>query len=146
MARLLPDAERLMLALLRPTFPGVSLGTAIPDDLGNRVPYIVIRRVGGAAIDGRFLDQAVMSVDAWHTSKSDASELADDVRAALLEAWEAQTVTDFGHLAYFREEAAPSELRTGEQPDTLYRYLASYTLAIRPPRRAGPVPAPSPRG
>lgn len=142
MARLLPDAERLVLALLRPRFPAVSLGTAIPDDLANRVPYVVIRRVGGAAIDGRFLDQAVMSVDAWHTSKSAASELADEVRAALLVAWEDQTVTEFGHLAYFREESGPSELRTGEQPETLFRYPASYALAIRPPRRAEPVPAP----
>lgn len=142
MARLLPDAERLALALLRPIFPAASFGTAIPDDLANRLPYVVIRRVGGAAIDGRFLDQAVMSVDVWHSGKSAASELADDVRAALLEAWEQQIVTEFGHLAYFREEAAPSELRTGEQPDTLYRYLASYALAIRPPRRAETVPAP----
>ena len=76
MARLLPDAERLVLALLRPVFPGVSFGTLIPDDLADRLPYVVIRRVGGAAIDGRFLDQAVVSADVWHASKASASAFA----------------------------------------------------------------------
>jgi len=139
--RLLPDAERLALALLRPAFPGVGFGTLIPDDVADRLPFVVVRRVGGAAIDSRFLDQPVMSVDVWHTSRAGAADLAEDVRVALFQAWERQTVTDFGHLAYFREEASPSELRTNDQPDTLHRYQASYALAIRPPRRAASAPA-----
>jgi len=133
--RLLPDAERLVLALLRPRLPTVSLGTLIPDDIADRVPYVVIRRVAGAAIDARFLDQPVVSVDAWHATKLGAADLAEDVRAALVEAWERQTVTDFGHLAYFREESGPTELTTGEHTDTLHRYQASYALATRPPLR-----------
>lgn len=136
MPRLLPDAERLVLALLRPRISSVQFGTAIPDDLASRLPFVVVRRAAGAALDPRFLDQPVVSVDAWHTSKSEASDLAEDVRVALLEAWERQTVTEFGHLAYFNEESGPAELRTGEQSDTFFRYQANYSLATRPPRRA----------
>lgn len=135
MARLLPDAERLVLALVRPQLPGVGVGTAIPDDIADRVPYVVIRRAAGAAIDPRFLDQPVVSVDVWHRSKASASDLAESVRVALVEAWEQQTTTDVGHLAYFREDSGPAELRTAEQPDTLFRYQANYSLATRPPRR-----------
>ncbi len=135
MTRLLPDAELLVLAILRPVVPAVGFGTAIPDDIASRLPYVVIRRAAGAALDPRFLDNPVVSVDAWHTSKSAASDLAEDVRVALLEAHERQTVTEFGHLANFAEDSGPSELRTAEQPDTIFRYQANYALATRPPRR-----------
>lgn len=140
--RLLPDAERLVLALLRPAFPAVSFGTLIPDDIATRLPYVVVRRAGGAAIDTRFIDQPVVSVDVWHASKDGASDLAEDIRVALVLAWEQQAVTDVGHLAGMREDAGPAELVTNDQPDTLFRYQASYALATRPPRRADPVPTP----
>lgn len=139
--RLLPDAERLALALLRPQFGGVQFGTLLPDDVASRLPFVMIRRVGGAPVDGRFLDRASMSVDVWHTSRSGAADLAEDIRVALLAAWEQQTVTDHGHVAYVTADAAPVELRTPDQPDTHHRFQATYSIATRPPRRAAESPA-----
>lgn len=135
MTRLLPDAERLTLALARSALSTVEFGTDIPDDIATRLPFVVIRRGGGAAINPRFLDQPVVSVDAWHSSKAGASDLAEDVRVALLAAWEDQTVTEFGSVSAFSEESGPSELRTDEQPDTIFRYQANYAISTRPPRR-----------
>lgn len=132
MARLLPDAELLTLDLLRSALPSTTFTTMIPDDVLERVPLVIVRRVSGAAIHPRFLDRATMSVDAWHTSKADAAELAESVRTALFLAWDSQTVTTHGHVAYFDETAAPSEIRADE-PDTVTRYQASYSLATRPP-------------
>lgn len=135
MPRLLPDADALILALIRPALTGVDVATELPDDLGGRVPFVVAQRVSGAAIHPRFLDRPTFNVDAWHTTRTAAADLAESVRVALVDAVEQQIVTEHGHVVNLDEQSGPAYLRTAEQPDTLHRFQAMYSLATRPPRR-----------
>lgn len=135
MPRLLPDADALILALIRPALPSVDVATEPPDDLTARAPLVVAQRVSGAAIHPRFLDRPTFNVDAWHTTRKDAADLAESVRVALVDAVERQIVTEHGHVSHIDEQTGPAYLRTAEQPDTLHRFQAMYSLATRPPRR-----------
>lgn len=139
MPRLLPYADDLLCGIVRATVPDTEVGTLVPADLAaNPRRFVYLHRVGGAALDLEFLDVATVDVQTFAATRRGAADLADDVRAALYLAWRGQLVTAEGHLAAFREITGPSELRTGNQPDSLYRFQATYAASIRPPRP--PVP------
>lgn len=135
MARLLPYADALLIALVRAAIPDAEAGTLVPADLPNNPrPFVLVHRVGGAAIDPQFLDQATVDVQAFADTRTGAADLAETVRVALFEAYRTQQVNQHGHIAYYRETSGPSEVRTADQPDQLYRFQATYSLALRPPR------------
>jgi hypothetical protein len=134
-SRLLPYADALVTGIVRAALPGVEVGTLVPADLYPAPrPFVLAHRVGGAAIDPRFLDSATVDVQAFAPTRRGAADLAEVVRVALFDAWRVQLVTPDGHLASFREIAGPAELRTANQPDSLYRFQATYAVSIRPPR------------
>lgn len=126
-----PDAESLVLALSRAALPGVAHGTFIPADLTKRLPFVVIRRVGGQAVDPRFVDRPSVDVQCWAGTREGARDAANAVRTALLDAWDRQTVTPHGHISYYTETSSPVELRDSTQPDNVWRYQALYSLIIR---------------
>lgn len=135
MTRLLPYADSLLANIVRDALPEVEVGTLVPADLpSDPRPFVLLHRVGGAAIDLQFLDSATVDVQAYAGTRRGAAELVEEVRAALFHAWRGQRVTEEGHIAYVREITGPSELRTSNQADSLYRFQATYSLALRPPR------------
>ena len=128
----LPDADALVLSVIRAAIPTIKLGTQIPDNLLTNLPYATARRFGGAAVDPRFLDRASVDVQTWGASRKAASDLAYDIREAFRAAAANQTVYTLGHIARYRENAAPTELRTTDQADNVWRFQASYSLFLRP--------------
>jgi hypothetical protein len=107
----LPDADALVLEVLRDAVDGQEFGTQIPADLLNSLPYVTVRRVGGASVDPRFLDRATFDVQTWASTRKAAVDVAIACRNALRDAWLNGTVYDLGHIAAFREITAPNELR-----------------------------------
>lgn len=129
----LPDADALVLEVLRDAINDQEFGTQIPANLLNSLPYATVRRVGGASIDPRFLDRATIDIQTWDNTRKGAVDVAIACRDALRDAWLDGTVyTGFGHVSHFREIAAPSELRTADQAANVWRTQATYSLFLRP--------------
>ncbi|MCO1575364.1 hypothetical protein M8C13_06265 [Crossiella sp. SN42] len=129
-----PSAEKLLIGLLREQLPGVQVVTLIPAPEVRRLPLVWVHRTGGAATHPLWLDQAAVSVECWAQQRTAAAELAQSARTALWAAYRTQAERPQGHIASYAEVSGPSEVRTRDQPDQLHRYLATYTLGIRPPR------------
>lgn len=133
-ARLLPQVNPFLLALLRPALPGAQVVSVMPP-LEQRVyPLVLARRVpGSGAVHARFVDRATVQVDCFSPSRADADRVAELVRLALFSAWHQQVVaTTGGHIGFFEEQSGPAELRNDEQPAELHRWTATYVLLIRP--------------
>ena len=128
----LPDADGLILSVIEAAEPTLSLGTQIPDDLLDDLPFAMVRRFGGAAVDLRFLDRATVDVQTWAASRKSAYDTIDAVRTAFIDAAYNQTTFPLGHIARCVEVAAPSELRTVDQAGDVWRFQASYSLFLRP--------------
>lgn len=129
----LPDSDALVLAVLRAAISDQEFGTQIPADLLASLPFATASRIGGAAVDPRFLDSATFDVQTWAGTRKAAFDLAAACRAALLDAWLNATVyEDLGHISSFREITGPAEIRTPDQADGLWRFQATYTLTLRP--------------
>lgn len=126
----LPDADALTLAVLGDALPAASFGTQIPHNLLGRLPFNVVRRFGGAAVDPRFLDRATISVDSWAGTRKGAFDEAAAIRTALRDG--VNNATPEGHIVAFREVSAPAELRTADQADNVWRFTAIYSLFLRP--------------
>ena len=129
----LPDADALVLTALRAGVSGQEFGTQIPADLLNSLPFVSVRRIGGASVDPRFLDRATIDLQTWGSTRKEAFDVAIACRDALRDAWLAGTAyTNLGHISHFREIAAPSELRTSDQAANVWRTQATYSLFLRP--------------
>lgn len=126
----LPDADLLLIEALG-TFGLTNLGTEIPDDLADRLPFAVAARFGGAATDPRFADRATVSVDVWASSRKAARDLSMDVFYGLRDAKFAQTLFTNGSIAAFTVITMPNELRTPEQLKNVWRFNAAYSLVLR---------------
>jgi len=137
MPRWAGDAEQVPLLLLRAALPGVTVRASIPDGLLDYLPLVVLRRVpAGGSPAPRFWDGPLMNVQCWSDATDDldpyaaASDLADQCRQALWEAWDNQTVTAAGHIVGLRESQAPTEVVDPDLP-RLGRYVATYALRVR---------------
>lgn len=127
----LPDADLLLKQLL--TAASVTNhGTEIPRDLTSRLPFAVAVRFGGAPNDPRFVDRATISVDTWAATRKGARDLSMTIFNALLAAKRTQTVYAAGSIAGLSVISMPSELRTPNQADNVWRFNGSYSLILRP--------------
>ncbi|WP_152645189.1 DUF3168 domain-containing protein [Kitasatospora griseola] len=131
---ILPDIEALALKALRAAFPDVRAAVDTPADWDVASPLITCRRVSGSALDPRFVDRAVMAVDAWHTDRRSASLLARRVRAALYDACRAKLADDEGSLAGFTELIGPWNPGPDDNAG-ISRFVATYQLTARPTNR-----------
>ena len=141
MPRFSVDYLDVLLELLRQdlTFPGVQVMSRIPDEITKYLPLVVIRRVGGDSTHPEFFDVPWISVQCWVDDQGptgdpfrDASDLADDVRRVLWEAWQTQRVVPgLGWIGSIRESTAPQEISDVDRP-FLGRYSATYELRVRP--------------
>lgn len=136
MARWAGEAERVPLLLLRAGLPSATVRASIPDNLPSHLPLVVVRRVTGASPAPRFWDGASINVQCWSDATGDrdpvsaASDLADQARKALWEAWDNQIVTVAGHIVQLRESQGPMEVIDPDLPH-LGRYVATYALRVR---------------
>ena len=136
MPRWAGEAEQVPVLLLRAALPDVTVRSAIPDDLTKFLPLVVVRRVTGASLAPRFWDGASINVQCWSDAideldpVSAASDLADQARRVLWEAWQNQTVTSAGHIAQLHESQGPLEVPDVDLP-RLGRYVATYALRVR---------------
>lgn len=96
----LPDAESTVIPFLRPRV-GVHVGTKVPNPRPAR--FIRVWRSGGSATN-EVLDVPHITVTAWGTSTTDASNLASIAREALFNEYTAmplvRRVTEVGGLYY----------------------------------------------
>lgn len=127
----IPDAD-LLLGQIFAAAGADNLGTQIPKDLLDRLPFVMGVRFGGAPTDPRFLDRATVSLDVWDDDRKGAHDTAWAMWLALRDAALSQTVFDAGHVAKFQPISAPSELRTPDQRDNVWRFNATASLVIRP--------------
>lgn len=131
MTRLLPDPDLLVLEVVRGAVgPDVQVGTDIPADLLDRLPFVTILLASGDEIHPEFALRATYDVQVWAEDRQTASDLAETVRAGLYFASKHQTVYTGGHVAYYRALALPAEIDSGY--DNVRRFQASYSLALRP--------------
>lgn len=128
--RLFPDADDVIRDILGAS--GVLVMVNTPADLMNLLPAVVASRFGGGSIHPALLDRATFSVDAYARTRREAADLAETCRVLLYRAWREQTAHAGASVANYTETAAPFELRSDGQADELYRFNATYSLAIRP--------------
>ncbi len=131
MTAILPDVESLTLKAIRAALPDVRAAVDYPADWDMASPLIVAHRVGGAALDYRFADRALMDVQCYHPDRREASRLARRVRAILVDACAAKVADAEGSLAGFTEVTGPWCPGPGDYPD-VSRFIATYQLTARP--------------
>lgn len=123
-----PDVEALTAAFLT----DVESGTTMPKMVAAKVPYRVIKRVGGAAVDPRFLDGPLVHVISLAATRDAAKALSVQGGRSLFAAWKAQTVAGSGgHIHSLTEQTGPTEY-LGQTPDGVYRFDATYRIDVRP--------------
>ncbi len=129
----------VVLALLRAGLPGTRVMSRLPDPIVAHLPLVVVRRTGGSSFAPRFYDEPFVNVANWAASSPtvDASRAAwgtaDAARRVLWQAWDEQTVTPHGHIAWLRESQAPLEEPDPDLPHHA-RFIATYELKVRRPR------------
>jgi hypothetical protein len=137
----LPDADQLLLTIARAGTldgdgePTVDLGTQIPANLLKKIetrPFGMVKRIGGAAVDARYLDNATVDVQTWANDRGDAYAAIAAIRSAFLDSALDQTTTEHGHISRFVEVSGPSELRTADQADRVWRFQMTLSLYLRP--------------
>lgn len=129
--RLLADVDDVLRAVLAPS--GVPVSPNTPADLLQRLPYTVAARVpGGPAPHPALLDRATVQVDCYAGSRREAADLAETCRVLLWTAWREQSTHGGASIARFRGISEPAELRTSGQADGLWRFVATYSLHVRP--------------
>lgn len=133
MVRVLPDVDRMLALHLNAALPAaVTVSNHVPADVLGSMPYVRVARFGGGDVHPRFGTSASVDVDCWESTRQKAADLAEDVRVALVAAWQRQTPLTGGTIARLTTTSAPSELRTAGQLAFVFRYTASLSLLIRP--------------
>lgn len=131
MARFAVDIFDVLLGLLRPALPGVTVRTKQPDNVPSMMPLVLLQRVGGSSAAPRFFDTPLITVQCWAESNQAASDLADAVRRVLWTAYRTQQVVpDVGWIGLMRESSGPLDM---PDPDLPFagRYVATYELRVR---------------
>lgn len=125
--RLLPDAELLVLAVLT----DCDAATRTPADLASKVPFRAVYKIGGKAVHPMFLDKPQIHVASYAATRIAAKNLAETARVKLWQAWRDQFHTSLGHISAVHEVTSPFEVRTGTEPDGVYRFDATYQVLTR---------------
>lgn len=151
MTRAVPfvDGIAVTLQLLRDGLPALRTGQpaaqvfeALPDHLLDEIPAVVIQRTAGASDAPRFHSRFWLHWQCWSAAETGPSPkdpfqaafvLSQQVVRVLFEAWEAQTVTPYGHLLRFRESSGGTRFTDPDQPH-IGRYDGVVELWVRNPR------------
>lgn len=135
MPRLLPDADQLVLDVIRSGVSADNVANTIPADLAERLPFITARRITGPPAHPRFAGNPTVDVQVWADDRKTSADLAESVRVAIYEAWRTQATYPSGWISHQVCTSEPAEIRpTGgaaAAPQELYRFQATYRLVIR---------------
>lgn len=102
--RAMPRVQAVILPILRAELPGVTFTGKLPPLDFRDYPLVNIRRIGGNSVDVRYLDRPTLEILAVAGTPAEAENLYLDVRQALFDAVDRQTVVaDAGHLHSFAE-------------------------------------------
>ncbi|ADD43880.1 hypothetical protein [Stackebrandtia nassauensis] len=130
----LPDPVTAVVDIIRTAIPEAVVGTLVPDQLAEHLPYIHISQTGGpitsaSARGGLHREAARLVISVWAAPDPAAARgLARRVLAALL-AVRAQRVSG-GVLVRTHVEAAPAFLPDDHAPAGVFRYVATVTTHI----------------
>lgn len=124
--------DGLILDVVRPVVAPVQVGSLQPADLLSRLPYVVVKHIGGpGTVDTRFRPARVLvQVDAYHGQKRAAFDLATEVLDALVTAWRQGTTYPNGRIAGARDFPVPTELRLPDQASGFTRYTATCPITV----------------
>lgn len=112
---------------------GVRVRTQLEDTLLSTLPYVCVEVTGGSDLHPEFAQRPTLEVVTFADgSKRDGAELADAARLALWSAFKHQTMHDGASLGLFRTVSHPFEQRLENQPSTVYRFVGTYEVAVRP--------------
>lgn len=128
MTRYLPDEE----LLVKDVLSDVAASPTPPADLATKLPRRAIFKLGGIAIHPRFMDRPLIQVSSYASTRDAAKSLAEDGRSALHEAQRTQHRYTHGVIHRVVEVASPFAVRTGTEPDGVFRFDATYQVFTRP--------------
>lgn len=115
---------------------GVRVRTQLEDTMLRSLPYVFVETTGGRDLHPVFAQLPTLEVVTFaEGSKRDGAELADAARLALWHAHERQTVHAGASVGRMRTLTQPFEQRLDNQPSTVYRFVGTYELAVRPDAR-----------
>lgn len=119
-----PDVEVALVDLLGDLASG-GAGTVTPPDLQDSMPFLRIKRFGGT--DDLWTDAALVSVDAFASTRTAAFDLAESVRQRLLTF---PHVTAEGTIDRTTTATGPNEVGWSDD-QTVRRFTASYRVTVR---------------
>jgi hypothetical protein len=93
-----PVIEKLLIAALKPDFPGLRFVTEVPSTLP--ASFVLLKRVGGTRRD-RITDQPMVVFEAWAPDIGSAAELGAELQARVYAL--AQTAHPLGWVRAVRE-------------------------------------------
>jgi hypothetical protein len=129
----MPRIQDVAIPILRAALPGATVGSWVADVDIRQLPVINVRRIGGLAVDVRRLDRPTIELTAYGgTGLVETEDLYQDARAALWDAVQNQTVTEYGNLHSFFELMGPTQF---DSPyDGTWRIQGLIRLGLRPLR------------
>jgi len=126
-----PDIELIIVTHMRadPALSAATIGTNLPDNLDDVLPFLGVFRVGGTALHPQgWLDRPRLQVDCYAATKQTARDTAAEALASILRA--AETTHTGGVIS-----DAVNDLGLLYQPDPdkgTPRYLFGVALTIHP--------------
>lgn len=132
--------HRLLIEMIRPVLdalpdPKPTMVTKLP---ANVTPYLEgglvhARKVTGSGLHPKFSESAAIQVDCYATDEDKAEALASLIDGVIYDAWWNQTVYEHGHISSYETTSTPFDFPDPLMPADTVRYLAEYTLSLRPP-------------
>ena len=130
MTRRLPDIEALLLTDVLTDV--TNRGTRIPADVATRLPFRAVYKLGGTVFHPKFMDRPQVQIVTLAATRAAASDAAEAAREALFDAVDAQTRFPGGVIHKVVEVASPFEVRTGTEPDGVFRFDQTHQIFTRP--------------
>lgn len=125
-----------------PLDPDAQVGSKVPPDLLDHLPFVAARATPGGRTAGpspqRTRFATPVQIDVWASSVRAATAVADACLDALQGAHESQTRTTDGHLAAVTNISGPTEFSEPDRADGVARVLVTATLTVRPPAAVTP--------
>lgn len=135
MTRYLPDNDLLVLQVIRGAIAGDNIGTVIPSDLLDNLPFITVSTLADRPAHPKLGGRCRAVVQCWSDNRKTAADTAETVRIAINDAYEKQTVYAGGRISFAECISAPSLVPNssldGKPAQNLYRSQATYRLVVR---------------
>ncbi|WP_202965548.1 hypothetical protein [Amycolatopsis japonica] len=104
-----------------------------PNVTRRQYPMVKVRRLGGISVDPRRLDKPTIELTCYtREGLVETEDLYLDVREAILDMVESQTVTEAGYLHSYFETMGPIQLDS--EFDDTWRIQGLIQLGVRPPQ------------